>query len=144
MTTVAFDLLEQVLARLRAAPTFGVALTSIRRDHRTTIPRDSAPAIHVIDGDEALKTRKTCATREQAFMVVLFLRSDAGFADADPLKLEVMRRLNPATQAWAAGVLIEPGDIRSVTEIADADALRVEMDFTFSYTTGLWTLDGLA
>jgi hypothetical protein len=41
-------------------------------------------------------------------------------------------------------VLIEPGDIRSVTEIADADALRVEMDFTLSYTTGLWTLDGLA
>jgi hypothetical protein len=144
MTTVAFDLLEQVVARLRAAPAFGVDPDSIRRNHRTTIPRDSAPAIHVVDGDEALKSRGTCANRAQAFMVVLFLRDDAGFAAADPLKLEVMRRLNPATQQWAAGVLIEPGDIRSITEIADADALRVEMDFTLSYTTGLWTLDGLA
>lgn len=147
MSTVANDLLVQVVGRLRAAPAIidgeGNAVLNIRRDHRTVVTRDQSPAIYILDGPEKQLIGKSCITREQTFSVMLFVRSDSGFAAADSLKLEVMRRLDPNTQQWADGVDIVPGNITPDAEIADQDALRVEMEFAFRYTTGVWTLDGL-
>jgi hypothetical protein len=144
MGSIANDLMEQVVERLRADPPLLDDITRIRRDHRTILTRDDCPAIHVIDGTEEPKSTKACIERAQVFTVAVFVRDDAGYAAADPLKLEVMRRLNPQTQAWQAGVDIVPGRIAPNTEIADLDALRLDMEFTFRYATGLWALDATA
>lgn len=148
MGTIANALLEQVVARLSAAPAIvdgeGNTVTRIRRDHLTVVPRDDAPAFHVVDGLEEKKSGGTCARREQAFTVMVFVRSDSGFSAADPLKMEIYRRLNPITQQWADGIELEPGNITPNAELADQDILRLDMEFVFRYTTGIWTLDGLA
>lgn len=146
MSSIAETCMENVLARLQAAPRFGgVALASIRRSHRTAISRDKAPAIHVIDDDEVpdpVKVGKGCAVPwEKGFTVSLFLRDDEGYPAADPLKLEVMSRLDPETAPWPAGVVLAYGKIAYQTEIADGDAVRVDMRFTFKFQAASWQLD---
>lgn len=143
MSSIAHQLLEQVVSRLRADPFWGPLPENVRRSHKTIVPREQAPAVHVIDGPERVTRAGGCARREQDFTVRLIVRDDDGFAAADPLKLEVMRRLNPSITGWPPGVTLTPEDITPDAEIADADVLAVEMAFTFRYTTGLWEVDSL-
>jgi len=81
-----------------------------------------------------------CRQREAEFTVSLFVRSDAGESAADPLRIEVMRRLNPETAPYAAGVRVTPVEISADEEIADADAIRIDMHFDFAYPAGDWKL----
>lgn len=132
-----------VLGRLKVSGSGWVSTSAVRRAHRTIVPRDGAPAVHLVDGEDAPvkgATQRDCARREGAFTVSIFVRSDAGAAAADPFKVEIMRRLSPDTQSYAAGVTVQPGRIVVDTEIADADAVRVDMDFGVRYTATEWSL----
>lgn len=144
MVSIAETLMREVLARLKAAPVIA-NVDNIRRDHRTVVPRDKAPAVHLIDGAETPQPGKNdCYVSEDlVFTVSIFVRDDSGYAAADPLKIAVMAALNPAT-AYPATALGTPdlvrGRIVSEDEIADTDALRVDMEFTFKFRTSLWGL----
>jgi len=144
VATIANDCMEEVVDRLR---TFSPAMVDdtarIRRDHRTVVPRDDCPRIHVIDGDELPdKAAKSCYVPvEFPFIVAIFVRDDAGFAAADPLKIAVMAALDPAT-AYPHSAVLKRGRIVSNQEIADADSLRVDMEFVFKFQTLEWALDG--
>lgn len=99
--------------------------------------------MHLVDGDSAPDNKgRQCGRRDDGFTVSIFVRNDViGAAAADPFKIEVMRRLNPSTQEYVAGVKVTPGRITIDTEIADVDAIRVNMDFGLSYQTGSeWSL----
>ena len=73
------------------------------------------------------------------FTVAVFVRDDAGYAAADPIKIAVMTALDPAT-AYPGSADLVRGLIRSEQEIADGDALRVDMEFTFKFRTPAWGL----
>lgn len=140
LTTVADELLEAVLARLIALPVIDVA-DSIRRDHRTTITRDTAPAVHVIDGEEkpGPSTNACFVKAEFSFTIAIFVRDDAGYGAAKPIKVRIMQATDPAT-AYPHSAELVRGRIVSQQEIADGDALRVDMEFTFKYQTPTWAL----
>lgn len=136
MASIAETLMCEVLARLEA-----IAVTRVRRDHRTVLPLESAPSIHLIDGAETPQPSKNdCYVKvELTFTVAIFVRNDAGYAAADPLKIAVMAVLDSATPYTHSPSLLR-GRITSVQEIADNDALRVDMEFTFKYQAPLWGL----
>lgn len=144
MASIAETLMREVLARLKAAPVI-VVTDNIRRDHRTTLPREKAPAVHLIDGSETpIPGKNDCFVNDSlVFTVAIFVRNDSGYAAADPLKIAVMAALDPAT-AYTSTPLGTPdllrGRITSAQEIADADALRVDMEFTFKFQAPLWGL----
>jgi hypothetical protein len=143
MASIYETVMVDILARLKASGSGWVPTSAVRRAHRTIVPRDGTPAVHLVDGEDAPARRGTqrdCARREGAFTVSIFVRSDAGVGAADPFKIEVMRRLSPDTQAYAAGVTIQPGRIAHDVEIADLDAVRVDMDFGIRYTAQEWSL----
>ena len=132
-----------VLARLQAAPAnWGLGVVDVRRAHLTTVPRKGAAAVHLIDGDDQphAKQAALCIQRDMGFTLALFVRSDSGPSAADPLRIEAMRRLSPDTAPYADGILLAPGRIRVDAELADADAIRVEMEFAASYPATEWTL----
>jgi hypothetical protein len=139
MPTLANVLMEEVVTRLAGFSGLGVGW--IKRDHRTVIPRDQCPAIHVIDGAEtpASKSNGCYMPTKLEFRVAIFVRDDDGYAAADPIKIAVMAALNPDT-AYTHSAIIARGPIIPEQEIADADSLRVDMHFSLSYQTGEWTL----
>lgn len=134
--------LVEVLARLRANPKIVSDLINVRRAHRTLQPRSESFAVHVVDGSDELRkggNNSSCAKRDGEFTISLFARSDSGPTVLDALKIEVYRRLS---LAWDAGFVINPGRITIDTETADADAVRVDMDFEVCYqTAGEWSLE---
>lgn len=131
--------LAGVLARLRAAPAIRVAPSkapaSVQRSHLIPTAGD---AVHVLDGSDAPSSKR--CEREGAFTIRLVVRSDLGPAAVGALKVEVMRRLNPEVAPYPDGVVLSPGKITPDTEIADTDATRVDMAFTFCYAAREWTL----
>jgi hypothetical protein len=146
--TTAETLMQNVLARLLAttpAPLL-TNLSMIRRFHRTAVTRELAPAVQLIDGAESKTNNpmnnKGCDTeRELTFKVLLFLREEDGITAADPLKIEVYRRLDQATTPYPNGARIYSGRIVSDSELGDNDAARVEMEFSFKYVTKGWGLE---
>lgn len=135
-----------VLTRLKAPGTGWPAAADVRRAHRTDVPRStSSPAalqrVHLIDGtDEPRKGTALCGMRDATFTVSLFIRSADGPQAADPHKVEVMRRLSPNTSAYTTGC-VYPGRITVDPEqIADVDAIRVDLEFTFDYPATEWSL----
>jgi hypothetical protein len=145
MASIAETLMLEVLWRLKTQPVI-TNVDNIRRDHRTIIPRTMAPAVHLIDGAETpLSRRNYCFVDDDLiFTVAIFVRDDAGYAAADPIKQAVMAALDPAS-AYPAGPTgrtpdLLRGRITSAQEIADADALRVDMEFTFKFQALLWGL----
>lgn len=135
-----------VLARLKAAPTIVADLGQVRRAHRTLIPRTAGYSVHVIDDyDEPRKGatgNRFCAWRNGAFTISLFGRGDAGPMLLDPLKIVVNDRLSPDTEAYPIGICIDPGRVLVRVEIADADAIRVDMNYTLDYPVrGAWSLE---
>lgn len=139
--------MSAVLARLKAAPTnWGLGVQDVRRAHRTAVPKAGAPAVHLVGGrDEPARehSKSLCRRRNAEFTVALFVRNDAGESAADPLRIEAMRRLNPETTGLAAypsGALVRPAEIDPDEEIADGDAIRIDMRFEFSYPATDWKL----
>jgi hypothetical protein len=141
-------IMVEALRRMKVAGNAWPALENVRRAHKTAVPKDASNKIevglHVIDGGDAPAKRPSnadCAQRECDLTLAIFVRSDAGPAAADPMKLEAMRRMNPATAPWPSGVSIAPGPIKVDDELADADSIRVEMIFNARYAAaGEWAL----
>jgi hypothetical protein len=132
-----------ILGRLKAAPAnWGLGVVDVRRAHLTAVPKAGAPAVHLIDGADAPKSKQTsrCLQRDMDFTVALFVRSDAGPGAADGLRTEAYRRLSPDTASYAEGTTVTPGRITVAPDIADGDAIRVDLDFTACYAAGDWTL----
>ena len=144
MSSIAETLMQAVLARLQGSPPV-IANANIRRQHRTVVTRAEAPAVHLIDGtDTPTPAKNDCRTdRSKAFTVSIFVRDDAGYEAADPIMVEINARLDPGAAdytAYGAGIALRQGRITVEQEIADGDALRVDMEFTFEYRTAGWTL----
>lgn len=134
-------ILSGVLDRLQASPPIVVGGNdSIRRAHRTEVPRGRAPAVYLIDGPDMPRERGSqCPGREGEFVISLFGRSDTGISVLDDVKRDVMTRLE---NGWPVGVTVRPGAINHMPEVADLDAQRVDMQFKFTYeTSGIWSLD---
>lgn len=138
--------MQAVLARLEGSPalTLGSDPVAVRRSHRIPVAREDAPMVHLIDGADTPRPAKSnCHTeRVKAFIVSVFIRDDAGAGVADPLVTEINSRLDPDSKAFTAfrGDL-KHGAITPDEEIADADAVRIDMAFTFEYSTTGWSLE---
>ena len=143
MSSIAEDLIAEVLARLVAVPV--IAETDrIRRDHLTPVTRDLAPSVNVVTGDDIPDAGKNACTvaRTLYFAVEVDVRADATYAAADPIMVAIMAALDPDAESYPHSALLKPGRIRRPRPtIADLDALRVVMEFEFSYRSQLWTLD---
>src|SRR6266851_2256901 len=97
MASTSETLMSAVLARLRTAAVID-DLSNIRRDHRTVVPREKAPAVHVVDGNEVPTPAKNCRCGvDFNFIVSVFVRDDAGYEAADPIAIACMAALDPAT-----------------------------------------------
>ena len=141
MASKAETVMVAVLARLQASP----AITdNVRRAHRISITRENAPAVHLIDGtDTPTPAKNNCRTqRTRGFTVSIFVRDDAGASAADPYVLAVNDALDPDVgTAYPGGAIMRQGRITVDEEIADGDAVRVDMAFEFDYQTTGWALD---
>jgi hypothetical protein len=132
-------LMLMVVDRLQTAAVI-TETDNIRRDHRTILNRDRAPAVHVVDGNETPTPANACTCKiEFDFTVSIFVRADAGYATADPIAVAVMEALDPATSYGPAIELVR-GRIVREQEIADMDALRVDMQFKFRYQIAEWEI----
>lgn len=131
-----------VLTALRASPPV-VTLANVRRAHKTTIPRDKAPAVHLVDGEDDRDKKPACGKRRGNFTISIYVRSDDGASAADPYRITVCRRIENLGSSLPSGVMISPpGRISVESEIADADATRVDVEFSFTYQTrGEWSLE---
>jgi hypothetical protein len=143
MASIAETVMVALLARLQDSPALA---PDVRRSHRTIVDRDHAPAIHLIDGsDTPTQSKNDCRTdRKKAFTVRIFRRDDAGVASADPTVIAVNARLDPvhATyQPYPGGAVLHQGRIVPAEEIADGNAVGIDMEFEFYYCTGGWTLE---
>lgn len=129
--------LQEVLRRLQVSASGWPE--NVRRAHRTAVPRSASPAIHLLDGKDAPSKSDKCA-READFTVRIIVRSDDGLKTADGFRLEAMHRLNPATEAYDRGVSVIPREIDADVEIADEDAVALDLAFDFSYPGSEWDL----
>lgn len=149
MASIAQVLMRQVLARLRADPPVIEDVGRIRREHRTTLRREDTPAVYVADGDnlpdDPPKNEDHCPIgRAQQFIVSIFVRDDKASEIADPILLAIFARLDPLAtgmSAYSNNARLRPGPIRLESQIADGDALRIDVEFTFSYGAQQWALD---
>lgn len=145
MSSIAESLMQNVLARLEGSPSLmlGAQNVNVKRSHRTPVPRDEAPMVHLVDGDDIPggKREGGCRTeRTKHFSIDIFVRDDAGVTVADPLIVEVHNRMNPDFAPAFPGILrMEP--VRVDEEIADGDAVRVTLGYECHYTTTGWALD---
>lgn len=147
MPSIAEVFKGELLARMQAAPlsSYGPEpplSDRIRRSHLTRVDRDSAPAIYVRFG-KAKRTgdRSSCSWRwELEWTISVYVRSDND-ADSDPIVIEAVNRINPYTTPYQNNVVLddEPS-IESDTEIADADAQRVDISGTAIFHTPAWSL----
>ena len=145
MASKAQLLLDAVWARLAASPALEV--NELKRSHRTTVTRENAPAVHLVAGPDVPEpSRNDCRTnRAKGFTVRVFYRDDDGAAAADDLVVEIHRRLDPSEASGFApypeGVSLRQGRIDVAEEIADEDAVAIEMEYAADYTTEGWTLE---
>lgn len=155
MTGVAELLLRQVFTRLRAAPSWLPADIDaqnprIRRRHRTSVPRDRAPEVHEVDGEQLPGKQKNCSVEWYCdFTVAVFVvPDDETGGNADAYTDEIYKRLDnntvPYTLAGGTTPRFECMGIQPDGEVADGDALRVDMRFRFTYETKTGTLDEAA
>lgn len=144
MASIAETFWEEILARIAAAPTFGVEAASIRRRHRTAVTRQDAPAIHVIEGKAVRKGGdRSCNWEwEMDGAVAVFVRDDLGLEAADPFVAEVVARINPEIGTpYSNGVRLEIVAIEPETEIADEDATRIDIVLAIKFGTKRWAIE---
>ncbi len=137
---------QELLERMRAAPLSAYGpepplSDRIRRSHLTVVTRDTAPAVYVRFGEAKRGTNKaSCNWRwDLEWQISIYVRSDND-ADADPIVIECVRRINPDAVAYANGVFVEIVTIESDAEIADTDAQRVDIRGIAVYHTAAWSL----
>lgn len=117
----------------------------VRRAHKTAIPRelggvDAAVAVHLVDGGDDPVSGSKCGDRECSFMTSIFVRSDDGVAAADGYRSEIFARFH--TAVWPENVVVKPGRISMEEEVADEDAIRVDVEWSAFYRTGsIWSLE---
>lgn len=131
------------LARLQGSPglTLGVSDVPAKRSHRTTVTRATAPQVHLVDGTDRPTghLESDCnRDREKQFTVSIFVRDDAGAGAADPLVVEINDRMSGT---WGDGIRVTQGPIEPEEEIADGDAIRIDMAFTAKYAAPGWSLE---
>lgn len=144
MATTQRQILDAVVARLKATPLLLAKADRVRVAHRTPVTRDQAPAIHVIPLDDSPATGKDCTTRTLRFRVAVLGRDDGGIDTIDAVLIGVMERLRPSRMdaiPYPSGVVMRYGAIRFDEEDADEDVALAEMEFTATYTAADWLLD---
>ena len=130
-----------VLTRLKEPTPVVPKAASIRRSHLVDLPRDDAPYVYVIDGDEANPERRgdrssSCPRRRLEMTVRIGVRSDAGTTAADPLFLAVLARLDPEVGAgYGPDVICALGTIRTTQDVADRDSVEIDIGLEFLYGT---------
>lgn len=143
MISIAEVFKAELLGRLEAAPlsAYGpVQPSRIRRSHLTVVPRDEAPAIYVRFAEAKVESDKNCNwSWALEWTVSIYLRSDSD-EEADPLVIEVLNRVNPAT-LYSNKVTVQIKSIESDPEIADSDAQRVDVKGVAKYVTPAWSLE---
>lgn len=139
--TTANDLMQEVVTRIAAAVA-PLSITNVRRDHFVAPIREETPAVYVIAGDNLpVGNARGCAlTRQQLFTVEVYVRDDAGYESVEAMLQAVLTALNPDTAYVGSGNLEEPKIRRNRQEVADADSLRTDMLFAFTYQTSPWSL----
>lgn len=142
MASIAETFWVELYERIVASPPFGIALSSIKREHRTNVTRQNSPAIHVIEGDENPDGKQNSCdwTWKMDGTIAVLLRDDSGLAAADEFVTEILKRINPDT-AYSNGVRLELKSIGPNTEIADEDATRVDIEIRMSFVTAAWQRD---
>lgn len=150
MATIAELVKVEMLARLRALPLtdYGAdapAFAMIRRSHLTVVDRTKAPAVYLRFGKATKSEDKACNwTWELEFTVSVYVRSDDD-ADADPIVLAVVSRLNPSPPTpYTNLTFLRINEIDAETEVEDADAQRVDVKGIVKYTTRAWDLEARA
>jgi hypothetical protein len=139
MATGYETILAAVEARLTSPTDFVDGSYGTRRGHLTPIPRDQAPAAHIVGGDDDPLKGNACGGRVGDFTVSIYTRDDEGSRAADPYLLELYARM---AEPFAAGIVVKPAGIRRETEIADGDAARTDCRFEVEYpTAGEWSLE---
>ena len=143
MATIAETVMQAILARLMGSPALEA---EVRRSHRIPVTRDAAPAVHVVDGrDVPTPARNDCRTdRTKGFTVSVYVRDDAGASAADALVQAINERLDPIDAAqtpYPSGAVLRQLSIIPSEEIADGDAVQIDMEFEFDYATSGWRLD---
>lgn len=135
------SLMLEIVSRLQTAAVI-TDLANIRRDHATVVTRDQCPRVHVRDGDETPDpTTRECFRKWKSKVTVsIFVRDDQGFAAVAPIKQAVLAALNPDTTPYTGSAEPCLERISKEQEIADADALRVDLQFELRYQTALWAL----
>lgn len=141
--TVYETTMQAILARLGGRRP---VVTNVRRSHKTSVPRDNAPAVYLAEAasDDVDGEVGNCDTRRKCSPVVrVFVRDDDGYAAMDTIIAAVVARLSPDAadvDPYPAGVVVELGSIATDEEIADGDALRKDLTLDVRYTAPYWTL----
>lgn len=136
--------LAVVMERLGMSPALDVQ--TLKRVHLTPVVPEAADALYVVGGSDAPTEAEDrgCVQRRRAeFDAVLYLRDDDPVTKAANLKQAVLARLDPNDEllpAYPNGVVLRCGAIRPDTEIADGDATRIVMEFSFVYNAAPWSL----
>ena len=145
MTTIQRQILDAVVARLRASPVIVTRPSERTRiAHRTQVTRAESPAIHVRPQTDAPVGTKDCVERRLAFEVAIFGRDDGGVDSIDELMVAVMARIKPARGdaiAYPSGTRIDPGAITFTEEDADEDVAFASLAFVATYPAASWSLD---
>lgn len=141
MQSLAYDVIEAVVARLRASPALiaGDQQDRIRHTHRTALPREQCPAIRVYESLNEPATRGGCSPRRITFTVAIVVRDDYAHAPADELAIAVLQRLSPSAPGmpvYPHEARIEAVRIRYEDENADADVRTIEIGCTAQYDAG--------
>lgn len=144
MASVAETFKAEVLIRLRAAPLYvpNVNVDRIRRSHLTAVPRTEAPTLYARFGRAKPTADKACKWQwEMEWTVSVYVRSDDD-AEADPLVVQVVNRLNPLVGTpYSNNVTLNFSSVDAETEIADDDAQRVDVRGVAKFVTNQWSLE---
>jgi len=145
MPSALLTLSDVVVDRLRASPNIGVAVDMIRSSHRIPVSREQAPAVHVkVDGISEPRSGRGCVQRDLSMVVAIVVRDDEALDAADPLLQAVIARLasdSVVAPAYPAGVRVKLGRAYVNEESADADAMRIDIEYAFTFSAGEESLD---
>lgn len=136
--------MQEVFDRLTGSPPL-LTDGNVKRSHRTAVTKAKAPEVHLVDGADSPKDPSSdCRTaRTKEFTVSVFGRGDAGVSALDSIVIDINRRLDPTDNPYT-GATLKQRAIVPEEEIADNDALRVDMGFVFEYETAGWSLETAA
>lgn len=144
MSSIAESIMLNAWSRIDPDNSPALDAEEVKRARRTPVPKEKTPAVHLIDGDDIPRggtAEAGCGVSRTKFLSIdVFVRNDGGAAEADPLVVEVHRRMDPDIGTSFPGV-VRMGAIRVDEETADEDAVRVTLNYECDYKTSGWNLD---